>query len=539
MGSTTPPGSGHTRDEFLKKSALLTTGVAVSGLVAACGSSSSSSSPSTSHTTSAAANGPKRGGVLTLGLSDTESSEKLDPTTCAVGSQFTLAGLVYNTLASVNYLDWSVSPELAESWDFNKDFTKWQLKLRKGVNWHNGKPFTSDDVVWSLRRILDPKVGSTVISRAQISMTPHGITANGPSEVILKLTRPDSLIPFYLSRPAVSIVPAGVTPRTVATSIGTGPFKLVSWQPATSWKVVRNDDYWETGLPYLDSVEEVINTDSAARVAGVTTGQFQLAEEIDYATAKSLAHNSAVQILPFVKAINRLIVMDRSKPPFSDQRVATAFRLAMNRQEAVNAVYAGYAVPTSDIPLPPNDPYYPPGLGVRPYDPEQAKSLLKQAGYPNGLKVQMFTSTVVSGMVDLAVTYAQTAAPAGISVNVSQWPPATYWDQVWLTKPFYTTYWETAFPPDDLWYIYGPHGPFNEAHLQIPQFINDFDKILSTGDKPEQIRICQQGLALAATAWAHIIPANVTSPWLASTKLHGVVGDPPNFRIRLTRAYLD
>lgn len=538
MDSKTESTNGHTREDFLKRSAFLGAGVALSGLVAACGSASSGS-PSSAAGSSSASGTPKRGGTLSLGLSDTESSEKLDPTTAAVGSQFTLAGLLYNTLMKVDYLDWSITPELAESWDHNNDFTQWKINLRKGVTWHNGKPLTADDVVWSLRRILNPKVGSAVISRAQISMTPGGIRAQGPNVVMLNLKRSDSLLPYYLSRPNTSIVPNNVTPLTVAESIGTGPFKLVSWQPATSWKVVRNDQYWETGLPYLDGVEEVINTDSASRVAGVTTGEFQLAEEIDYATAKSLANNQAVQVLPFKKAISRLIVMDCSKKPFTDQRVRTAFKLAVNRREAVNAVYAGYAVPTTDIPLPPSDPYYPAGLGVRPYDPEQAKSLLKQAGYSDGVKVQMYTSTVVSGMVDLAVSYEQSAAPAGISVNVSQWPPATYWDQVWLTKPFYTTYWETAFPPDNLWYIYGPRGPYNEAHLHIQQFSTDVGRILSTGDHDEQVRITQEGMALAADQWGHVIPANVTSPWLASPRLHGVIGDPPNYRVRLTEAYLD
>lgn len=535
MDSPTPPSDGHTREQFLRRSALAGAGVAFSGLIAACGSASSSSSTAAAQ----AAGTPRRGGVLTLGLSDTEASEKLDPTTAAVGSQFTLVGLLYNTLTRVNYLDWSITPELAESWDHNADYTQYQLKLRQGVTWHDGKPLTADDVVWSLRRILNPKVGSAVISRAQISMSPQGIIATNPSTVLLKLTRSDSLLPFYISRPNTAIVQNGVTPLTVAESIGTGPFKLVSWQPATSWKVVRNDQYWETGLPYLDSIEEVINTDSASRVAGVTTGEFQLAEEIDYATAKSLVTNKAVQILPFKKAISRLIVMDCSKRPFSDIRVRTAFKMAMNREQAVDAVYAGFAVPTTDLPLPPSDPYYPTGLGVRAYDPEQAKSLIKQAGYPNGIHAQMYTSTVVSGMVDLAVDYAQSAAPAGITVNVSQWPPGTYWDQVWLTKPFYTTYWETAFPPDDLWYIYGPHGPYDEAHLEIQQFSKDVDRILATGDHAEQVRITQEGLALAASQWGHVIPANVTSPWLASPKLHGVIPDPPNFRVRLTEAYLD
>ena len=335
------------------------------------------------------------------------------------------------------------------------------------------------------------------------------------------------------------IVKEGTDKFTVDTAIGTGPFKLKSWQAATSWEVERNPNYWETDLPYLDGVREVVNTESAARVQGVLSGDFGLAEEIDYSSAKSLMSDPQAQVLAFEKGVVRILVTDCSVKPWTDERVRMAFKLAMNRDIAVQSVYQGLATATSDINLLPSDPYYPPDLGVRAYDPEKARSLLAEAGYPDGMDVELMTSNVYGGMPDLAVTYAQTAQQAGIRATIKQAAAATYWDKIWMVRPFYTTYWQPNYPPDDLWYMYGPKSVYNEAKLDMPVFAQLFDQVLRTGDTQKQIELTQQGHLIAADKWAHIIPAVCKSPWLASPKLKGVQGDPSMFRVRLKRAYFE
>lgn len=482
---------------------------------------------------------PTRGGVITLAITNTSASETLDPATVDVTSEYALFGLLYNTLTNLNYRDWSLTPGLAESWEPNADLTEWQFKLRRGVTFHDGKPLTAKDVVWTLRRILDTAVGSSAYTRAAKTMVPNGIKAVDDSTVLISLAQPDSLLPIFLARPHLSIVKEGVERFSAATSIGTGPFKLKSWEAATSWEVERNPDYWENGLPYLDGVRQVINTESAARVQGVKAGDFDLAEEVDFASAKPLEGDANVALLRFPKGICRIIIMDATVPPFTDKRVRNAFKFAMNRELAMESVYQGFASPTSDVVVPSNDPYYPPDLDVRPYDPEQAKSLLAQAGYPDGVDVELLTSQVFSAMPDLAITFSQSAKEAGIRVNVNQWAAETYWDKVWFSKPFYTSYQQSDFPPDLLWRLYTPDASYNEAKLEMPQFTELFTKILGTNDRSEQIGHTQEALALAAEEWGYVIPAVPESPWPANPKLKGVEGDPPYYRVRLTRAYLE
>jgi peptide/nickel transport system substrate-binding protein len=482
---------------------------------------------------------PRRGGTLHLALTDTSASETLDPANPAYGSQFVLFGALYNRLISANYLTWDLHPELAESWDASKDLLKYQIKLRTGVEFHNGKPLTAQDVIWSLRRVLDPKVGSSAYNRAIMSMTRAGLKAVDKHTVEISLTRPDSQLPHLLARAQLVIVPDGANKFTTSTSIGTGPFKLDSWTPATSWSVSRNTNYWEPGLPYLDKIQQVINTDSAARVEGVKSGQFDLAEEVAFSAAKTITGQSGIKLFSFPKGISRLVVMDCSKKPFTDVRVREAFKYAMNRDLAVKSVYAGFAVPTTDLLLPPSDPFYPKGLGVRPYDPEKAKHLLASAGYPDGISLPLAASTVYSGFSELAQAYSQSAAAAGIKATVQLSAPTTYFDQIWLKAPFYMTYWATFFPPDPLWYFYAPKASYNEAHISLPQVTKAFNGVMSTTDRAKQISLTQSVLSLIAHNWGHIVPANAQSPWVGSPKLHGVAGDPPAFRVMLTRAYLD
>jgi len=534
MSEHDDPRRGWTRQQILRGAGGLAGAMVLGGGLAACGGGSGSG---TSGSTTSGGS-PRPGGTLHLALTDTSASETLDPANPAYGSQFVLFGLLYNRLISADYQTWELKPELAESWDSSADLRKFQIKLRQGVEFHNGQPLTADDVVWTLQRILNPKVGSSAYARAVMSMTPSGLKAVDKHTVEISLTRPDSQLPHLLSRAQVAIVPKGANSFTVSSSNGTGPFKLQSWQAATSWSVTKNPNYWESGLPYLDGVQMVINTDSASRVQGVTSGQFDLAEEIDFSSAKTLEGQSTVQLLPFPKGISRLVVMDCSKKPFTDTRVREAFKLAMNRPLAVNSMYSGFAVPTTDLLIPPDDPFYPPGLGVRPYDPEKAKHLLASAGYPNGISLPLLASTVYSGFSELAQTYAQSAAPAGIRASVKLSAPTTYFDQVWLKQPFYMTYWETFFPPDDLWYVYGPNASYNEAKLKLPQVTQAFNGVMATTDKQKQISLTQDVLAMLAQDWGHIVPGNAKSPWIAGPRLHGVVGDPPAFRVLLTKAYL-
>jgi peptide/nickel transport system substrate-binding protein len=506
--------------------------LAMSGaLLSACGGSDSSS-PTT--TAGAAAGTPKRGGVLTFAVNASYAGEPLDPARATGPSQYLLNASVFDTLTYVNPDGWTLEPRLAESWEPGSDLKSWQIKLREGVTFHNGQPLTAKDVAWSLKRVLDEEVGSNAYARLARTMTPEGIKAVDDRTLEITLKSPDSLLPYAFGVPHVAIVPDGQSKFGAGDTVGTGPFRIVTWVAGQSWELERNPEYWDPKLPYLDGMRKVVATEEAAASQGVTAGEFDVAEAVSYASAKNLGENSDAQLVRLRNTGSLVIVMDAMQAPFTDEDVRMAFKLAVNREIVLSTVYAEYGDVTSDLVLPPGDAYYPPDLGVREYDPEQAKSLLARAGHADGIDIDLITST---NMTPLAVAYGQTVKDAGINVTVKQGPRDTYWERVYLKKPFYTTDWQQLFPGDFLWYVYGSASPYNESHLKLAEIDDLYTQCLQTEDADTQKSLIQQGLALASNQMGHIIPVSADSLLLAKKNVRGVTGSP-YYRYYLREAYL-
>jgi peptide/nickel transport system substrate-binding protein len=160
------------------------------------------------------------------------------------------------------------------------------------------------------------------------------------------------------------------------------------------------------------------------------------------------------------------VTMYMASKPWSDERVRTAVKLASGRSEIFNAVFRQLGTADWDACVPEGDQYYPPQLVGRQQNIAQAKQLLAQAGYPNGLDVELLTSPVVGGMTDFAVVFKQTVAAAGINVTIKQWSPATYYSQVWLIKDFYVDYLFRRHPADYLNLLYTTNATWNETHIK-------------------------------------------------------------------------
>ena len=218
--------------------------------------------------------------------------------------------------------------------------------------------------------------------------------------------------------------------------------------------------------------------------------------------------------------------MDTKSKPFTDPNVLTAFKLAADRDLILQSVYQGMGVASPDIHVRKQDAYYPPTLELPAYDPEQAKSLLAQAGYPDGVDVQLFTAAVMAAMPELAAAYKETAAKAGIRVSVKQWAPETYWDQVWFVKPFYAMTHPYDFPPFQLLEYYMPDATMNEAGIKDQKYAQWYNDISATADPQKRTAIVQEALAYAAQNWSFIIPAAPDSAYLAAPNLKGLEVDP-------------
>jgi len=325
----------------------------------------------------------------------------------------------------------NLHPALATSWE-RIDALTWRFHLRKGVKFHNGDDFTWEDVKFTMERLKKPYPVSEFLAFGGLidSVT----TVNGdPWTIDIKTKTPT---PYFVqnlhqifimdkeSTESRSIGDIGEHP------IGTGAYKFVEWVKGSYLKLEANEDYWG-GAPSIKYVEFRPITQPSTRVAAITSGQVDIVQDVPLEMFDTVANNPNVQVItrPSRRSI-WLGLGNKPGTPTADIRVRKAIYMAINEDEIVDKVMFGHAVPCSQIPDPPTVGYDP-SIKRLPYDPEQAKKLLAEAGYPNGFAITLTGPNdryVRDEQIEQAV--ANQLAKVGIKVSVDSKPKAIYFPEV-------------------------------------------------------------------------------------------------------------
>ncbi|MHB1929630.1 MAG: ABC transporter substrate-binding protein, partial [Acidimicrobiales bacterium] len=434
----------YPRRQFLRQVAGGAAAVGAGGILAACGSSSPTSS-NTGKTTGSASNSgtgssssgtaagtPKKGGTLTLASSGGSSSDTIDGNTATNNVDFARTPQLYDTLMET---DANFNPELhlAEEVTPNADATQWTIRVHKGVEFHNGKPLTIDDVIFTFQRIVTNKYSA---ASGFATMDLKNVKKLDPYTVSIPMTSGFSILDWSLiGNGEVSIVPVGFNPKN---PVGTGPFKFQSFKPGVSSTFVRNPNYWISGKPYLDAVVIDDYQDEASQVNALLGGQATCCDQLSFASVASVRGGSKVANVwggpGWVPFTMRLDVA-----PFNDNNVRQAMRYAVDRPQFQKVVYGGFGFLGNDM-FGITDPEYDHNLPQRVYDPEKAKSLLKKAGkYP--LNVTLVTSDIKTGAIQGATVLTQQAAAAGININLSQVTSTTFFGPNYLKWTFAQDWW--------------------------------------------------------------------------------------------------
>ena len=517
-------------DRDISRRTLLGGAAAISLLapvLAACGSSEKAAEPKTS--------GPRRGGILKIGIGEVSTSETLDPVkVTSARNQAWYNNAIYDLLVDVDD-KWNLIPQLAKSFEPSADLKTWTFTLREDVKFHNGAPFTADDAVYSILRHLDKAGGSPSYSRLSSVLAKNGLKTNGKYQFVATLKVADAFLPLVLSQKWFGMIPAGTTKFD---GVGTGPFSLVSFKPGQSWEVKRNESYWQSGLPYLDGVQAVAITEPSTKVLSVTSGASDLIDDFDYTQVAILKQASGVaKIIEVPGAIGPLLAMNMQVAPFDNPKVREAIKLAYDRQQVINTAYQGRAVVTSDTPCPSTDSYYPKAVGIRGRDVAKAKSLLAEAGYPDGLKLKLYMSTVVAGALDFGTVFQQSVKDAGIDVQIKQWPIATYYDQPYVNQPFRVSWWYHRHPDTILPVAYVGDTSDNESHMHDAQFEQLLVDARATADTTKQHDLFEQAYQRIADDGGVIIPAYANRLLGVKNNVNGVqVGFQRD--VVLTKTYL-
>ncbi|MEX2297695.1 MAG: ABC transporter substrate-binding protein [Dongiaceae bacterium] len=371
------------------------------------------------------------------------------------------------------------APELATRWTANETATEWTLTLQEGVLFHDGSTFDAADVKYSFERINDPALESPVAS--VLGMIDHVEVIDDLTAKIV-LTSPHAGLVVLLMDYRVRMIPEGSGDTIGENANGTGPFKMDTYDPEGRTILVANEEYWE-GRPKLDRIELIAIPDTEARIQALLAGQLDTTSvSRDQVLLFDGSEDFVLQNYPTGDWFG--IIFRTDTPPFDDPRVRKAVRVAVDRDAMIKLMVGdGNGTITCDHPVMSNDPYRA-EIDCSP-NIEEAKRLLAEAGYPDGIEFDLYTSDLEPGMVRYAEVYQQQVAAAGITANVRIAPSDGYWEDVWMVEPVSMTSWSQRVADQILNEAYRSTSSWNESYFSNAQFDEYLDLARSSLDFEE------------------------------------------------------
>ena len=443
----------------------------------------------------------KSGGTFTVGITGGRPTDTLDPNSGGINDpQNARLNLLYNALVVLD-ADANIRFDLAESITPNTDATKWIIKLRSGVTFHNGKPLTADDVIFTLRRILDPaKPLNAKASLGPVDL--KKITKIDDLSVRLPMTRPyatliEQMATYYYF---LFIAPVGFD---VTKPVGTGPFMYESFTPARQSTFVKNPNYWKPDRPYLDKVVITDFAQASAAANALVSRQLNATVTVTPTDLLSFSNNPNIKILRSESGAMTPFTMRVDQAPLNDVRVRQAMRLIVDRPKLIASAMGGQGTVGNDV-FSPYDPCYDPSL-QRQQDIPQAKALLKAAGR-DGMAIQL-TTTNVHQFAEQAQVFAQNAQAAGVTVTLNQLDNATYYGpqyhnwlfahQYWLYNPYLPQVAQATLPKV----------PGSSTHFSNQKYVSLYNEANAMLDKDKRCELSREMMKIDFEEGGYIIPA--------------------------------
>ncbi len=409
----------------------------------------------------------KKGGHLRVGVGHGATSDSLDSATFLdTYMQFVGYGL-RNHLTEVSNTG-KLIPELAEDWDASDDAVTWTFKLRKGVEFHNGKSLDAADVVASINHHL----GEESKSAAKAILKPIAdVKADGKDKVVFTLDAGNADFPFLVSDYHVAIMPAKDDGVDAMSGIGTGGYVLEKFEPGVRTSLKRNPNFWKQGRAHFDSAEVLSIKDVAARTNALTTDEVDVMDRVEIKTAHLLKRNKNLRIEETSGTAHYTFAMRTDTAPFDNNDVRLALKYAVDREALLQSVLRGHGALGNDHPISTANQYHASGLPQRTYDIDKAKFHLKKAGMSNLTVDLSAADAAFGGAVDAAVLYKEHAAKAGITINVIREPDDGYWSDVWMKKAWCMCYWGGRATEDWMFSTaYSDGAPWNDTFWKHERF---------------------------------------------------------------------
>jgi len=528
-----PSRKSHTRRDFLKLSAggALSTMLAVEGC--------NRQTESTAGSDERIANPARFNGVLSqeaggertisadtpLRIAMVELPALLDPSLFEVIEAYPFGLSVYDGLLWLD-LDLVPQPMLAERWESTPDGLTWTFFLRRDVVFHHGTPFTAQDVVHTITRLLDPERETTFGAILNFIAT---VEAIDEYTVDFILSRPNVEFPILLAAPQTYIVPQDYTDELLLSHpSGTGPFLLIELVPGSSMTFARNPVYWAAEQIMIEEMQLIAIKSFAAQVAAIEQGEIDLLLDIDLPYLAQLQENPQIEVLERPSGRYQNIAMQTTESPFDDLRIRQALKHCMDRVTLRSRVLGPHGEIANDHPIPATNALWS-DLPALAYDPAQARALLAEAGYPEGIKLQLLTAEAAPGMVTFAETFRDMAAEANIEIEViiARISGDIYFSEYWGRVPFYVSVWEYRPSLHETFGIaYRSDSPWNETGWSNQELDELLLAAAGEADETERRKRYQAIEQIMIEEGAVIIPYFQPTFRAVRTHVQGIVPHP-------------
>lgn len=375
------------------------------------------------------------------------------------------------------YYNGDMVPNLATKWEIAPDLKSVTFTLREGVKFHDGSDFNAEAAAWNINQMID----------AQVSPTRGWISAEAVSPYVVRLNMDKFVNTMYEGLGALNMVSKAAYDAHGGANggadylkwhpVGTGPFKFVSYEPGVSVKGVRNENYWQKGKPYLDAVEMYYIADPMTRAAAFEAGEMDAAGGELGRTEYELQQKGYKVALAETHIAFLIPDAGNADSPLANLKVRQAVDYAIDRDAIVNAFGYGFLKATPQVAYP-GTPCYITDLAVRAYNPDKARQLLAEAGYPNGFDTKIFGTTAMGSNSEIATAIQGHLSKVGIRAEVQMLDVGTWMDystKGWKNGFTYNCWSFPIFNPNFSHSMWNNKAPFNVSGL----FSDELNKLVA------------------------------------------------------------
>jgi peptide/nickel transport system substrate-binding protein len=378
---------------------------------------------------------PNKGGTLRIGTGFGSTTDSLDSATYE-NSMMTGIGMSFGNHLTEIGKDGQLRPELAESYE-SSDAKTWVFNLRQGVEFHNGKTLTADDVIAT----LNYHRGENSKSAAKGLLTQIvSITADGANQVVIELEAPNAGFPYIVSDYHLVIHASRDGKIDPLSGVGTGGYAIEAFEPGVRAILKRNPNYWKEGAAHFDSVEVISLLDTTARQNAIMNGDVDAIDAVDPKTVALLARVPTLDILEVAGTLHYTFPMRVTSEPFVNRDLRLALKHSIKRQELVDKILLGHGSVGNDHPISTASPFHASDMPQREFNPEKAMEHYKASGHSGTIQLSS-SDAAFAGAVDAAQLIAASAKEVGIDIEVVREPSDGYWSNVWNKKPWTACYW--------------------------------------------------------------------------------------------------